>query len=74
MVGDQIFADVMAGKLGFLKTVLVTPIHPELEPLFTRVKRPFEKIFLCMIPGPARQTEPEPSDAPAPSHETEGAS
>lgn len=72
MVGDQIFADVMAGKLGFLKTVLVTPIHPELEPLFTRVKRPFEKIFLHMIPGHARQTEPEPSDATTPSSETEG--
>ncbi|MDO4583433.1 MAG: YqeG family HAD IIIA-type phosphatase [Planctomycetia bacterium] len=51
MVGDQIFADVMAGKLAGLKTILVTPIHPEMEPLFTRVKRPFEKIILKMIPA-----------------------
>lgn len=51
MVGDQIFADVMAGKLGGLTTILVTPIHPEIEPLFTRVKRPFEKFFLAMIPS-----------------------
>ncbi|MDO4573913.1 MAG: YqeG family HAD IIIA-type phosphatase [Planctomycetia bacterium] len=50
MVGDQIFADVMAGNLAGLTTILVTPIHPEMEPLFTRVKRPFEKIILRAIP------------------------
>ncbi|MDO4571550.1 MAG: YqeG family HAD IIIA-type phosphatase [Planctomycetia bacterium] len=50
IVGDQIFADIMAGNLAGIKTILVTPIHPEIEPLFTRVKRPFEKIILKMIP------------------------
>ncbi|MDO5552916.1 MAG: YqeG family HAD IIIA-type phosphatase [Planctomycetia bacterium] len=44
MVGDQIFADVLAGNRAGLTTILVTPIHPEQEPWFARVKRPFEKI------------------------------
>ena len=60
MIGDQIFADVMAGNLAGLKTVLVTPIHPEMEPLFTRIKRPFEKIIMKLIPTPSRtQTQCE---------------
>ena len=54
MVGDQIFADIMAGNLAGLKTVLVTPIHPEMEPLFTRIKRPFEKLIMKLIPSPSR--------------------
>lgn len=52
MVGDQIFADILAGNLAGVKTVLVTPIHPEMEPIFTRVKRPFEKIIIKLIPTP----------------------
>ena len=36
MVGDQLFADVMAGRLAGVRTILVTPIHPEDEPWFTR--------------------------------------
>lgn len=51
MIGDQIFADIMAGRLAGLKTILVTPIHPEIEPLFTRIKRPFEKLVLRLIPA-----------------------
>lgn len=50
MVGDQIFADILAGNLAGVKTVLVTPIHPEMEPIFTRIKRPLEKIILKLIP------------------------
>lgn len=46
VVGDQIFADVMVGRLAGLKTILVRPIHPEEEPWFTRLKRPFERILL----------------------------
>lgn len=46
MIGDQIFADVMAGRLAGLKTILVRPIQPEEEPWFTQLKRPFEKILL----------------------------
>jgi uncharacterized protein len=46
MVGDQLLADVVAGNLAGLKTVLVRAIHPEDEPWFTRVKRPFERWLL----------------------------
>ena len=46
MVGDQIFADILAGRLAGLKTILVDPIHPEEEPWFTRLKRPPERWVL----------------------------
>jgi HAD superfamily phosphatase (TIGR01668 family) len=38
-VGDQLFADVLAGRLAGVKTLLVRPIHPEEEPWYTRLKR-----------------------------------
>lgn len=50
MVGDQLFADTAAGNLAGLTTILVTPIHPEEEHWFTRVKRPFEKMLLAFCP------------------------
>lgn len=46
MVGDQVFADLLAGKFAGLFTVLVTPLSPEQEPWFARMKRPFEKLVL----------------------------
>lgn len=46
MVGDQLFADIMAGNLAGLTTILVEPIHPEEEPWFTRSKRPLERWLL----------------------------
>ena len=46
MVGDQLFADVPAGRLAGLTTVLVRPIRPEEEPWPTRLKRPFERFLL----------------------------
>lgn len=46
MVGDQLFADVMAGRAAGLFTILVDPIHPEQEPLITRLKRPLERFFV----------------------------
>ena len=46
MVGDQLFADVLAGRLAGLTTILVDPIHPEEEPWFTRVKRRPERWLL----------------------------
>jgi predicted HAD superfamily phosphohydrolase YqeG len=49
MVGDQIFADVMAGRLAGIRCILVRPIHPEEEPWFTRLKRPWERIVLARI-------------------------
>jgi uncharacterized protein len=39
MVGDQLFADIMAGRLAGVRSILVKPIHPEEEPWFTRLKR-----------------------------------
>ena len=52
MVGDQLLADIVAGNLAGLTTVLVTPIHPEEEHLYTRIKRPFEKLFLLFRKAP----------------------
>ena len=46
IVGDQVFADVVAGHLAGLFTILVRPIHPEDEPWFTRWKRPWERRVL----------------------------
>lgn len=46
MVGDQLFADVMAGRLAGVRSILVDPIHPEEEPWFTRVKRRPERVVL----------------------------
>ena len=46
IVGDQIFADVMAGRLAGIRACLVKPIAPEEEHWFTRIKRPFEKIVM----------------------------
>ena len=46
MVGDQLFADVMAARLAGLTSILVRPIRPEEEPWFTRLKRPVERLLL----------------------------
>ncbi|MCI0381243.1 MAG: YqeG family HAD IIIA-type phosphatase [Gemmataceae bacterium] len=45
VVGDQLFADVLAGRLAGLFTVLVRPTSPA-EPWFTRLKRPLERFVL----------------------------
>lgn len=49
MVGDQIFADIMAGRLAGIRTILVEPMHPEEEPWFTRLKRWPEKVVLARM-------------------------
>lgn len=54
MVGDQIFADVLAGRLAGLYTILVRPIHPEEERWWTRVKRPAERWVLRRLEGKSR--------------------
>src|SRR3990172_2674058 len=46
IVGDQLFADVMAGRLAGVTSILVRPIRPEEEPWFTRLKRPVERLLL----------------------------
>ena len=48
MVGDQVFADVLAGRLAGLRTILVTPTSRR-EPWFTRAKRPLERCVLALI-------------------------
>jgi HAD superfamily phosphatase (TIGR01668 family) len=52
MVGDQLFADILAGRLAGLKTILVDPIHPEEEHWYTRLKRPAERLVLRWSPLP----------------------
>lgn len=49
MVGDQLFADVVAARWIGMKTVLVRPIQPEDEPWFTRLKRPLERWVLRQL-------------------------
>ena len=46
MVGDQVFADVLAGRWVGIKSILVRPLHPEEEPWFTRIKRTPERLWL----------------------------
>ena len=50
LVGDQIFADVLAGRLAGLTTILVPPTSPD-EPWFTRLKRPLERRLLRRLDG-----------------------
>ena len=45
MVGDQIFTDVLGGKLAGVKTIWVTDITPE-DKTFFKIKRYFERIML----------------------------
>jgi HAD superfamily phosphatase (TIGR01668 family) len=52
MIGDQIFADIPAGRLAGLTSILVRPIHPEEEPWFTRLKRPLERFLLRRLDSP----------------------
>ncbi|MDR2762376.1 MAG: YqeG family HAD IIIA-type phosphatase [Planctomycetaceae bacterium] len=46
MVGDQLFTDILAGKLAGILTVLVNPNGANEEPWFARIKRPLEKLFV----------------------------
>ncbi len=43
MVGDQLFADILAARLAGIFSILVKPISPEQEPWFTQAKRPLER-------------------------------
>jgi HAD superfamily phosphatase (TIGR01668 family) len=54
IVGDQVFADIMAGRLAGLTTILVDSIHPEEEPWFTRLKRGPERWLLGKQAGNPR--------------------
>ncbi|MFO0956307.1 MAG: YqeG family HAD IIIA-type phosphatase [Isosphaeraceae bacterium] len=63
IVGDQLFTDVLAGRLAGFRTILVTPTSQD-APWMTRVKRPFERWVLARLPGDspcARPESPPPS-------------
>lgn len=45
MLGDQLLTDVFGGKRIGLRTILVTPISPKHEGVFTRFNRRVEKII-----------------------------
>jgi HAD superfamily phosphatase (TIGR01668 family) len=49
IVGDQLFADVVAGRLAGLACILVQPVRPEEEHWYTRIKRPWERWLLARI-------------------------
>jgi HAD superfamily phosphatase (TIGR01668 family) len=57
VVGDQLFADVLAGRLAGVYTILVTPTSP-VEPWFTRLKRPFERQLLRWMRIPSVESAP----------------
>jgi HAD superfamily phosphatase (TIGR01668 family) len=56
IVGDQVFADILAGRLAQLFTILVRPTSP-VEPIWTRVKRPLERFVLKRIATRNSQSE-----------------
>ncbi|MBI3463901.1 MAG: YqeG family HAD IIIA-type phosphatase [Planctomycetes bacterium] len=60
VVGDQLFSDILAGKLSGLFTILVRPTDPR-EPYFTRLKRPLERWVLRRIERRARPPRSQPS-------------
>ena len=43
IAGDQIFADIAAGRRAQVVTILVEPLAPEEEHWYTRLKRPLER-------------------------------
>ncbi|MDR1494258.1 MAG: YqeG family HAD IIIA-type phosphatase [Planctomycetaceae bacterium] len=46
LIGDQVFADVLAANLAGIRSILVAPLRPEEEPFFARMKRPLERLVL----------------------------
>jgi HAD superfamily phosphatase (TIGR01668 family) len=58
MVGDQVFADVLAGRLAGVFTILVRPTS-EREPWNTRIKRPLERYVLRkLLPQDVEKSQP----------------
>jgi HAD superfamily phosphatase (TIGR01668 family) len=45
IIGDQLFTDIVGGKLAGVKTILISPIDPD-EPFLLKLKRLVEKPFL----------------------------
>lgn len=61
LIGDQIFADIMAGRLAGVYTILVRPMGPEEEPWFTRLKRRPEAWVLRWLDRSGRAPASSPS-------------
>src|SRR5262245_22795283 len=57
MVGDQIFADVLAGRLAGVFTILVRPTSLA-EPWITHIKRPLERWVLHRLARGAASSSP----------------
>jgi uncharacterized protein len=55
LIGDQLFADVMAGRMAGLFTILVRPTS-SIEPWFTRMKRPLERRALAWMDRKSKNT------------------
>ena len=64
MVGDQLFADVLAGRLAGLYTILVRPTSAD-EPWFTSVKRPLERRMLWWMDSRPEEPTARLSHSPA---------
>jgi uncharacterized protein len=45
IIGDQLFTDVLCGRLAGTKTAYVRSLSPH-EPIYTSIKRPFERLVL----------------------------
>lgn len=45
ILGDQLFTDILCGRLVGTRTAYVRPLSPE-EPIYTRIKRPLERLVL----------------------------
>jgi len=57
LIGDQVFTDIAAANLAGIRSILVKPLRPYEEPLFTQIKRPFEKLVLYFDPHKRRQPD-----------------
>jgi HAD superfamily phosphatase (TIGR01668 family) len=71
IVGDQLFADVLAGRLAGLISILVRPMHPEDEPWFTRMKRRPERFLLRRAETPEDSSGDGSESAQPPFHPQE---
>jgi len=49
LVGDQLFTDVLCGRLVGTQTAYARPLSKE-EPIYTRIKRPLERLVLGRMP------------------------
>jgi uncharacterized protein len=63
VVGDQLFADVMAGRLAGLFTILVRPTTTA-EPWFTSLKRPLERRMLARMNSRTQSAPLPPAVSP----------